>query len=95
MSAEKENQLLELRRAAEVCGLRPEVIERFIAFAWIQPCNQDELLLDESDLSRSRLIWQLQEDLGVNDAGVDVILELVDQLHLLHSVLGELRKKGI
>ena len=89
----RRENLLELREAAERCGLRPEVIERFIAFAWVQPRDSDQGLLDERDLSRTRLIWQLQEDLGVNDAGVDVILELVDQLHFLTAAVEELRRR--
>lgn len=83
--------LLRLHDAADRCGVRPEVIERFIAFAWIQPSDPELVLLDEADLSRSRLIWQLQEDLGVNDEGIDVILGLVDQLHRLHRELREPR----
>ncbi len=87
----KRKELMELREAAEHCGIPEEMIERFIAFAWVQPSDSERGLLDECDLSRSRLIWQLQEDFGVNDAGVDLILELVDQLHQLRSALEQMR----
>jgi len=33
------------------------------------------------DLARAQLIHDLRDDLGVNDEGVTVILDLVDQIH--------------
>jgi chaperone modulatory protein CbpM len=39
--------------------------------------------LDEEDLARIQLIRELQEDLGVNDDAVPIILNLIDQLHQL------------
>ncbi len=75
-----------ISEAARRSGLNPELIERFILFSWVLPEESDEqLLLDERDLARCRLIHELQEHFGVNDAAVPVILELIDQLHRLQS----------
>lgn len=49
----------------------------------MQPTDPINLLLDEEDLARIMLIKELQENLGVNDEGVPIILYLVDQLHHL------------
>jgi chaperone modulatory protein CbpM len=43
----------------------------------------------EVDLARAQLIRDLQH-LGVNDEGIPVVLDLVDQLHGLRRVLREL-----
>ena len=64
-------------------GLKPELIYRFVALAWLHPAEEDCSALDEEDICRARLIHELQEDLGVNDAAVPVILQLLDQLHRL------------
>ena len=44
----------------------------------------------EVDLARARLIQDLRADIGVNDDGVGVILDLIDQLHGLRSTLLDL-----
>lgn len=73
-----------ISEAAEACGLPPDLIVRFISFAWITPEDPAHAELDEEDLARARLIAELQE-FGVNDAGIPVILQLLDQLHRLHA----------
>ena len=40
-------------------------------------------------MARAQLIRDLKDDLGVNDEGVSVILNLVDQVHGLRRVLTE------
>src|ERR1700756_1070084 len=42
------------------------------------------------DLARAELIRDLKNDLDVNDAGIGVILNLVDQVHGLRRTLAEL-----
>jgi len=76
---------LVISEAARRAGLEPAHIERFILFSWVRPADDDELLLDECDLARCRLIYELQHEFGVNDAAVPVILDLVDQLHRLQA----------
>ena len=44
----------------------------------------------EVDVARAELIRDLKHDLDVNDAGIGVILNLVDQVHGLRRTLGEL-----
>ncbi len=77
-----------ITEAARRTGLEPELIERFILFTWVRPADHEQLLLDESDLARCLLIHELQEEFGVNDAAVPVILELVDQVHRLQLEAG-------
>jgi len=44
----------------------------------------------EADLARAALIRDLPEDLGVNAEGIGIVLNLVDQVHGLRSVLADL-----
>jgi chaperone modulatory protein CbpM len=44
----------------------------------------------DADIARAQLIKDLKSDLDVNDEGVGVILNLVDQVHGMRRVLTEL-----
>ena len=62
---------------------------KFIRREWIVLANpaasEFEVELDEEDLARMRLIFQLQNDFGVNDEAVPIILHLLDQIYALRS----------
>ena len=63
----------------------------WIAEEWIIPsATAAEPAFAEVDLARAALIRDLQHDLDVNDAGIGVVLGLVDQVHGLRRTLGEL-----
>lgn len=82
----KEQRAILITEAAEKCGLSPEIIHRFISLSWVSPTDPKQELLDDEDVARARLIGELQE-FGINDAAVPVILQLLDQLHMLHNEL--------
>jgi chaperone modulatory protein CbpM len=67
------------------------VLEGWMAAGWLTP-NADEGIqqFSEIDVARARLIQDLRRDIGVNDAGIGVILDLIDQLHGLRRTLGHL-----
>ena len=76
-----------LDEAASYAGLPQEIILQFISHEWIQPVDSEHLILDEEDIARLKLIWELKQDLGVNDEAVPIILHLIDQLNRLHFEL--------
>jgi chaperone modulatory protein CbpM len=64
----------------------------WISEEWLCPTQSaGELTFTDIDLARARLIADLTHDMGVNDAGVGVILHLIDQLHGLRRAMTELR----
>ena len=70
--------------------LDAEVLEAWIEAGWLLP-RQDGAKRNffDVDLARAHLIHDL-ERLGVNDEGIPVILDLVDQLHGLRRTLRDL-----
>jgi chaperone modulatory protein CbpM len=63
----------------------------WIAEEWLVPHSAAaEPEFTEVDVARAELIRDLKEDLDVNDAGIGVILSLVDQVHGLRRTLAEL-----
>jgi chaperone modulatory protein CbpM len=68
-----------------------DTLEMWIAQEWIVPRGSDpEVFFTDADVARAELIRDLRGDLEVNDAGVGVILDLVDQMHGLRNVLAGL-----
>ncbi len=51
--------------------------------------QRPEVAFSEADLARAELIRDLMQDLGVNDEGVGVILNLLDQMHGLRRALAD------
>lgn len=66
-----------------------KTLDVWLEAGWLVPHrNEGEARYSEIDLARAHLIRDLG-NLGVNDAGVPIILDLVDQLHGLRRRLRE------
>jgi chaperone modulatory protein CbpM len=75
-------------------GLQVTVLELWIEQEWLVPEKTPSgLCFREIDVARARLIGELQSGIGANDAGIDVILHLMDQLHGMRRALDELRRE--
>lgn len=85
----KKKSLMKIDEAAENLGIPTDVIVEFISYQWIQPLDLDLNILDDEDIARLRLIWELQQDLGVNNEAVPIILHLIDQLNHLHKKINK------
>jgi len=71
--------------------LEDETLEAWIQEEWLIPGESaGEMTFSDADIARAQLITDLKNDLGVNNEGVGVILNLVDQIHGLRKVLTEL-----
>jgi chaperone modulatory protein CbpM len=76
-----------LRRAC----LEAETLEAFIATGWLVCSSEAEgQQFTDLDVARAQLIHDLQHDIGVNDEGVGVILDLLDKLHGMRRTLATL-----
>jgi chaperone modulatory protein CbpM len=74
-------------------GMEQETLDAWIEEEWLRPRGSSvELSFSDIDIARARLIRELQVDFGVNDEGVGVILNLVDQLYGMRRTLMELRQ---
>ena len=64
--------------------LEATMVEYCVSIGWIAPQAPD---YSEADLARACLIRDLREAMGVNDEGVGVALDLLDQIHGLRRAL--------
>jgi chaperone modulatory protein CbpM len=75
----------------ERARLDRETLEVWIEEEWLLPSRTaNELVFSEIDLARAKLIRDLKHDMGVNDEGVGVVLNLLDQIHGLRKVMADL-----
>jgi len=77
--------LMRLEDAARRLGLHPDVVQRFLEFGLLEPAEVTgtEIMLDPVALRRIGVIQRLRYDLGINLAGIGVILELLDRIDTL------------
>lgn len=65
-------------------------LDVWIEQEWLIPqTSESEPSFTEADLARARLIRELMDDMGVNEEGVGVILNLLDQIHSLRRLLAQ------
>ena len=63
-------------------SIETTTLEVWLEQEWLVPQQaHTEPQFSDADLARARLIQHLGSGMGVNDAGIDVILHLLDQLH--------------
>jgi len=72
--------------------LDQETLEVWIQEEWLVPSETEgEPAFSEADLARAKLIRDLTHDMGVNNEGVGVILNLLDQVHSLRKAMAEMQ----
>jgi chaperone modulatory protein CbpM len=70
--------------------LHASALEAWVEAGWLMPRrDEDAVDFSDADLARARLIRDLQHDMGVNEEGIPIILDLIDQLHGLRQMLRE------
>nr|WP_259186860.1 chaperone modulator CbpM [Rhizobium sp. BK176] len=59
--------------------------------SWISPFTIDgKTMFKDVDVARAELIADLTNEMGINDEGIDVVLDLLDQLHSLRFACNNL-----
>lgn len=73
-------------------NLQEQTLEFWLEQQWLIPdATAADVRFSECDIARASLIQELQQDLGVNDAGIELVLHLMDQLHGARQALSLLR----
>ncbi|EOC4709628.1 heat shock transcriptional regulator HspR [Campylobacter jejuni] len=78
---------------AKVLSIHPQTLRQYEREGLIEPSRTDGKirLYSQRDIDRIKLILRLTRDMGINLAGVDVILKLKNQLHEFENLIDELR----
>ncbi|KAA6234282.1 helix-turn-helix transcriptional regulator [Campylobacter sp. LR291e] len=78
---------------AKVLSIHPQTLRQYEREGLVEPSRTDGKirLYSQRDIDRIKLILRLTRDMGVNLAGVDVILKLKSQLQEFENLVEELR----
>jgi MerR family transcriptional regulator, heat shock protein HspR len=73
--------------AAELVGMHPQTLRIYENRGLVSPqrTRGNTRLYSEADLERLRLIQRLTTELGLNLAGVEIVLRLEDELRRAHA----------
>ncbi len=74
----------ELEIIERIEGMTSERLRCLLARGWVASEARDESgarLFEDIDAARIRLIQELEQGMGVNEEGIEIILDLLDQLH--------------
>jgi len=68
--------------AASLCGIHPQTLRQYERLGLVAPTRvgAKNRLYSENDILRVRRVQRLTQGMGVNLAGVEVILRLLDQM---------------
>lgn len=68
--------------ASELCGVHPQTLRQYERLGLVVPARvgSKNRLYSEADIQRVRRIQRLTQELGVNLAGVEIILRLLDDM---------------
>jgi|SoiMethySBSTD1v2_1073268.scaffolds.fasta_scaffold1704107_2 DNA-binding transcriptional MerR regulator len=83
--------IYELETAARLSRLTPARVRRYVRVGLVRPSRVEgrTAFFSEAELARLRTIRRLGEDLGLNAAGVEVALRLVDEIRTLRRTLDD------
>ncbi|TQR54620.1 heat shock protein transcriptional repressor HspR [Campylobacter troglodytis] len=78
---------------AKVLSIHPQTLRQYEREGLVEPSRTDGKmrLYSQKDIDRIKLILRLTRDMGVNLAGVDVILKLKSKIQEFESLIDELR----
>src|SRR5258708_2228080 len=79
--------------AAERVGMHPQTLRLYERVGLVKPARRGaNRLYSDWDIERLRQIQRLTQDMGVNLAGVEIILDLLDRLNTLQVEVEQLRQ---
>ncbi|MDI9639378.1 helix-turn-helix transcriptional regulator [Kamptonema cortianum] len=77
--------------AAELCNVHPQTLRQYERLSLVVPARvgAKNRLYSEQDIERVKQIQRLTQDMGVNLAGVDIILRLLDDMEEMRQEFDE------
>lgn len=77
---------------SEMLDLHPQTIRQYERLGLVKPQRTEgnTRLYSDEDIERLKLIITLTKDLGVNIAGVDIIINMKEQIEELQNIINKL-----
>ena len=90
-----EEPLFLISVVAKILSIHPQTLRQYEREGLVEPSRTDGRmrLYSQKDVDRVKMILRLTRDLGVNLAGVDVILQLKEKMDEFETTIEELRAR--
>lgn len=87
---DRSREFYRLETVAALVRLPPARIRRYVRIGLVRPARVAgrTAMFGDDELARLRKISRLGEHLGLNDAGIEVVLRLLDEIERLHQAGG-------
>ena len=81
--------------AAELVGMHPQTLRMYETKGLVRPQRTPggTRLYSEADIERLRIVQRLTSELGLNLAGVELVLRLEDELRKAHAQIERLQQQ--
>ena len=81
---------------ADILGVHPQTLRQYEREGLIKPSrtNGKIRLYSQKDINHIKYVLKLTKEIGVNLAGVDIILKLNDKIEELESIISTYKKKA-
>ena len=82
VGSEREEPVFMIGVAARLCEMHPQTLRLYERLGLVAPSRigSKNRVYSQADIERLRQIQRLTQDMGVNLAGVEVILDLLDKM---------------
>ena len=93
MKNKYEEPLYLISIVAKILSIHPQTLRQYEREGLVEPSRTEGKmrLYSQKDIDRVKLILRLTRDMGINLAGVDVILKLKNQINEFEILIDELR----
>jgi MerR family transcriptional regulator, heat shock protein HspR len=87
MTVDREEPVYMIGVAARLCTMHPQTLRLYERLGLVRPrrVSMKNRMYSQADVERLLQIQRLTHDLGVNLAGVEVILDLLDKMQRMHE----------
>lgn len=77
--------------AARICDLHPQTLRMYERLGLINPrrISRKNRMYSEADIEKLKQIQRLTQDMGVNLAGVEIILDLLEKMQRMQREMDE------
>ena len=87
-------ELITVQELARLSRVHPQMVAQLVEWGLVEPeICEPELLFSEALVPRVWRILRLRRDLGINLAGIGVVLELLDRIDRMEQEIARLRKQ--
>ena len=85
--SQKDEPVYMISVAAKICDMHPQTLRMYERLGLVRPIRvgSKNRMYSEADVDKLKQIQRLTQDMGVNLAGVDVILDLLEKINKLQT----------